>query len=408
MSVHVLKFGGTSLADNERIKKVAQRVVDVKNEGHDVVVVVSAPGDTTNKLLDRANYFSKSPPKREVDMLLATGEQMAIALLAIAISALGYESISLTGPQVGIITDASHTKAKIVEIKEDRLKRGLAEGKIMIVAGFQGLSINNEITTLGRGGSDTTAVALTAGLDADICEIYTDVEGVFTADPNIVPEAVKLPVISYDEMLEMAATGAKVLQLRSVEYARNYNVKIHVRSSFADKPGTIVKEEDEKMEKAIISGITHDTSEAKVTIHDVPDRPGVAALVFEKLAGDEINVDMIIQNISEKGKTDISFTVSKEDLKDTKSVVKNIVEELGATGDSYDEKIAKISLVGAGMKTHPGIAAKMFRLLAEADINIEMISTSTIKISCVIEEELTERAVKALHQGFNLQNGAVR
>lgn len=408
MNIHVLKFGGSSLATNEKIKNVAKKVVRIKETGHDLVVVLSAPGNTTDQLLEKVNFFSNNPPKREVDMLLATGEQMAIALLAIAINELGYEALSLTGSQVGIITDITHTKAKIVEIKDYRLRKVLKEGKIVIVAGFQGLSIDDEITTLGRGGSDTTAVALAAGLNADLCEIFTDVKGVFTADPNIVPEAAKLSVVSYDEMLELSATGAKVLQLRAVEYARNYNVKIHVRSSFSDETGTIVKKEDKEMEKAIISSITHDISEAKVTIHEVPDKPGVAATVFEKLADSLINVDLIIQNISEKGATDITFTVAKADLKSTKDVVKDIVSELGARGDSYDENITKVSLVGAGMKTHPGVAAKMFRILADAGINIEMISTSTIKVSCVIREDCTEKAVKELHKGFNLQNGAVK
>jgi aspartate kinase len=335
-------------------------------------------------------------------MLLATGEQTSIALLTMAIQSLGHDAISFTGSQVGILTDSAHTKAKIVDIRSKRILDEVGKGKIVIVAGFQGVTAENDITTLGRGGSDTTAVALAAGLGADECEIYTDVEGVYTADPRIEPNARKIDIISYEEMLEMAATGAKVIQLRAVEYGRNHGVKVHIRSSFTDGTGTLIKRGDSSMEKAIISSVTHDADEAKITILDVPDRPGIAAKVFQTLADANINIDIIIQNVSEKGTTDISFTVSKDDLNKTKIEVEKVVEELGARGMTYDDNIAKISLVGAGMKTHPGVAADMFSVLAENNINIEMISTSSIKISCVIKSKDVEKAVRALHKEFKL------
>ncbi|MDZ4064969.1 MAG: aspartate kinase, partial [Coriobacteriia bacterium] len=344
---------------------------------------------------------------REMDMLLATGEQVTIALLAMAIHSLGHEAISFTGAQVGIVTDAGHTKAKIQEVRGDRVRSALDEGKIVIVAGFQGMTSDGQITTLGRGGSDTTAVAIAAGIGADLCEIYTDVDGVYTADPRIVAGARKIDVISYDEMLEMAATGAKVLQLRAVEFARNHGVVLHCRSSFNDMPGTIVQEVDDTMEQAIISGVTHDTSEAKVTIRDVPDRPGVAAIVFNKLAEDNVNVDMIIQNVSEAGSTDISFTVPNEDLVRARRTTEAVAADLGARTWLVDESIAKISLVGAGMKTHPGVAAQMFTALAEAGVNLDMISTSSIRISCVISRDQANAAVRALHESFGLSDADV-
>ena len=359
-------------------------------------------GDVTDELLDKAHAISAEPPEREMDMLLATGEQVTIALLAMAIHAQGHEAISLTGAQAGIVSDASHTKARIQEVRADRVADALDAGNIVIVAGFQGLSPDGEITTLGRGGSDTTAVAVAAGLRADVCEIYTDVDGVYTADPRVEPAARKVDLISYEEMLEMASTGARVLQLRSVEFARNHGVIIHVRSSFNDSEGTIVREADETMEQAIISGVTHDTSEAKVTVRDVPDRPGVAAAVFGHLADANVNVDMIIQNVSEEGTTDISFTTPKEDLVRAKRAVADVVEELGARTFSIDEDVAKVSLVGAGMKTHPGVAALMFRALADAGVNLDMISTSSIRISCVIGAEQVQAAVRALHAAFGL------
>ncbi|MDI6690161.1 MAG: aspartate kinase [Actinomycetota bacterium] len=407
MGIIVQKYGGTSVADTERLKKVARRIVKTKERGNAVVVVVSALGETTDELLKMAHEITPTPPERELDMLLATGEQVSIALLSMAINALGYDAISFTGPQVGILTDTTHTKAKIMDIRTERILDEIKKERIVIVAGFQGVTVDQDITTLGRGGSDTTAVALAAKLKADVCEIYTDVEGVYTADPRLVPDARKLPVISYEEMLELAASGATVLQLRAVEYGRNHGVLIHVRSSFSDKAGTLVREVDQMMERVIISGVAYDIGEAKVTIRDVPDRPGIAAKVFKALADANINVDMIIQNVSEKGFTDISFTVVKEDLMRVGRALESIVEELKARGPYYDENIAKVSLVGAGMKTHSGIAADMFSALAEENINIQMISTSSIKISCVVDAKEVERAVKAVHKKFNLGKEAV-
>lgn len=407
MGIIVQKYGGSSLANPTLIKNVAQRVAQVKEEGNSVVVVVSALGNTTDELLKLAYEVSPNPPEREVDMLLSTGEQASVALLSMAIYDLGCDAISFTGAQVGIVTDDVHTKAKIVDVKSERILRELQKDKIVIVAGFQGVTVDNDITTLGRGGSDTTAVALAAKLKADVCEIYTDVDGVYTADPQIVKEARKISIISYDEMLEMASSGAKVLQLRAVEYGRNYGVTIHVRSSFTGDEGTLVKEETEVMEKAIVSGVTFDVSEAKVTILDVPDRPGIAAKVFSSLAQAEVNVDMIIQNVSEEGTTDISFTVAKGDLPNAREVMDSVVGELKARGATYDEDIAKVSLIGAGMKSHPGVAAQMFSTLAHSGINIEMISTSSIKISCVIRKEQVDVAIQVLHKEFALDKDKV-
>lgn len=408
MALVVTKFGGTSVGTPERIRSVARRLIARKNSGDEVVAVVSAMGDVTDDLLDLARQVSDCPPEREMDMLLATGEQVTIALLAMAIHSQGCEAISFTGPQVGIVTDAGHTKAKITEVRAERVKDALAQGRIVIVAGFQGTTPDGQITTLGRGGSDTTAVAVAAGIGADVCEIYTDVDGVYTADPRIVPDARKIDVISYEEMLEMAATGARVLQLRSVEFARNHGVALHCRSSFHDGLGTIVKEVDESMEQAIISGVTHDVTESKVTLRDVPDRPGVAADVFTRLAGSNVNVDMIIQNVSEQGSTDLSFTVPEEDLARARRTTQEIAEELGAREWTVDESIAKVSLVGAGMKTHPGVAAQMFSALARAGVNLDMISTSSIRISCVISRDQVEQAVRALHESFGLADADVR
>jgi len=407
MALVVTKFGGSSVANPERIMNVARRLVARKEAGDSVVAVVSAMGDVTDELVSLASAISECPPEREMDMLLATGEQVSSALLAMAIHSLGHDAVSFTGPQVGIMTDPVHTKAKITEVKADRARVALGEGKIVIVAGFQGMTPDGTITTLGRGGSDTTAVAVAAGVGADVCEIFTDVDGVFSADPRICPAARKIDLISYDEMLEMAASGAGVLQLRSVEFARNHGVVIHCRSSFNDRPGTIVKEADETMEQAIISGVTHDTSEAKITIRDVPDQPGVAADVFTSMAQANVNVDMIIQNVSEEGTTDISFTSPKTDLPRARQAVAEVVEALGARDWSVDESIAKVSLVGAGMKTHPGVAAQMFRCLADAGVNIDMISTSSIRISCVVEGEQVAEAVRALHTSFGLDSDSV-
>ena len=407
MNITVKKFGGTSVADTEKIKNVALRVSETREKGDHVVVVISALGDTTDRLVKLAYEISDEPREREMDMLLSTGEQISVALLSMAMHELGYEAISFTGAQVGIVTDSAHTKAKILDVKVGRILEELDKGSIVIVAGFQGISLDDQITTLGRGGSDTTAVALAAALGADVCEIFTDVDGVFTADPRLVPDARKLAHVSYDEMLEMAATGAKVLQLRSVEFARNYGVVMHVRSSFSKDEGTWISESDERMEKAIISGVTHETEEAKVTVFEVPDRPGVAAGLFQALAQENINVDMIIQNVSADQKTDISFTVGLQDLAKAARISEQVAQRLEAGGVAVDEDIAKVSLVGAGMRTHPGVAADMFSALAENGINIEMISTSTIKISCVIRAEDVKKAVRAIHKKFGLDKGVV-
>ena len=402
MALYVQKYGGTSVASAERIRRVAERVVRTADAGHGVCVVVSAMGDTTDDLLDLAAEISPKPYARELDMLLTAGERISMALLSMAIIDLGHEAISFTGSQAGIVTDTSHGKAKIIEVRARRVREALDEGKIAIVAGFQGVSTDLNVTTLGRGGSDTTAVALASALGADACEIFTDVEGVFTADPRIVPEARKLHAISYEEMLELSASGAKVLMLRSVEFARNHGVVIHVRSTFTETDGTWVRKEDERMEQAIISGIAHDTSEAKVTVSGVPDRPGVAARVFRTLADAGVNVDMIVQNVSEHGHTDISFTLTKDDIAKAEPILGAVAREVEARGVTTDAGIAKISLIGAGMKTHPGVAADMFDALAEAAINIEIISTSSIRISCVVRASEVERAVKAVHDKFRL------
>jgi aspartate kinase len=404
MALVVTKFGGTSVGSPDRIRAVAQRLISRKRSGDDVVAVVSAMGHVTDELVELARQITPEPPDREMDMLLSTGEQVSISLLAMAIIAEGVDAVSFTGAQVGIVTDSVHSKAKITEVRADRVREALAQDKIVIVAGFQGMTSDGTITTLGRGGSDTTAVAVAAGIGADVCEIYTDVDGVYTADPRIVPDARKIDMLSYEEMLEMAASGAGVLQMRSVEFARNHGVVIHCRSSFNDTTGTIIKEADETMEQAIISGVTHDTSEAKVTIKDVPDMPGVAAQVFSAMAESNVNVDMIIQNVSEDGTTDISFTVPKDDLVRARRAVGEIVAKLGARDFSVDESIAKVSLVGAGMKTHPGVAAKMFSTLAEAGVNLDLISTSPIRISCVISASQVTDAVLSLHRAFGLSN----
>ncbi|HXF72280.1 MAG TPA: aspartate kinase [Actinomycetota bacterium] len=403
MPVIVQKYGGTSVATTERIQAVADRILRAKERGDDVVAVVSAMGDTTDELLAMATEITPSPEPRELDMLLTAGERIAMSLLAIALNARGCRAASYTGSQAGIITDTQHGKAKIVDVRPGRILEALAEGKVVIVAGFQGVSTSQDVTTLGRGGSDTTGVALAAALGADACEIYTDVEGVFTADPRIEPRARKLPRISYEEMLELAACGARVLQLRSVEYARRNGVRIHVRSSFTDEPGTWVEDiPEEDVEQALISGVALDTDEAKVTLEEVPDRPGIAAAIFKAVAAEGVNVDMIVQNVSHAGRTDVSFTVPRADLPRLKASLDRIVEEIGAPRYATDDGIAKVSLVGAGMKSHPGVAAEMFDALAAEGINIEMISTSSIRISCVIRKEDAERAVRAIHARFGL------
>jgi aspartate kinase len=401
----VQKYGGTSVADPDRIRAVAEHVAFTKSHGHDVVVVVSAMGKTTDNLIKLANDVSRTQPGREMDMLLTTGERISMALVCMALADVGVEAMSFTGSQVGIVTDTVHTKAKILEVKGSRVREALAQGRVCVVAGFQGISTDNEITTLGRGGSDTTAVALAAALDADSCEIYTDVTGVFTADPRIVPQARKLAHVNFDEMLEMAGAGSKVLALRSVEFARNHNVPIQVRSSFTWEPGTWVTSKEPTMEDPIISGVVTDVSEAKVTVVAVPDRPGISAALFEPLAAANVNVDMIVQNTSHDGTTDISFTMPKADVSTAESIVQRVATEVGARGVEHDAGIAKISLVGAGMKTSPGIAAKMFRVLADEGVNIQMISTSTIRISVVTAATDLERAARALHSAFGLDSG---
>jgi aspartate kinase len=405
----VQKYGGTSVADPDRMRNVAKHIAALRAQGTDVVAVVSAMGKATDNLVELARQVSSNPQGREMDMLLTTGERISMSLLCMALHDVGCDAMSFTGSQVGIITDTSHTKAKILEIKGDRVREALAAGKVAVVAGFQGVSTEREITTLGRGGSDTTAVALAAALKADACEIYTDVTGVFSADPRLVPQARKLKELSFDEMLEMAGAGSKVLALRSVEFARNHNVPIHVRSSFTWEEGTWVRGIDEerkrKMEEPIISGVVHDVGEAKMTLLGVPDRPGVSALLFESLAKANVNVDMIVQNTSIDGTTDISFTLPIGDIKIAEPILKKVGDEVGATGINKDENIVKLSLVGAGMKSSPGIAAKMFRVLADNGVNIEMISTSTIRISVVVERSQLEKAVRALHTAFDLDSG---
>jgi aspartate kinase len=397
----VQKYGGTSVGNPDRIRHVARRVVRTAEQGHSVCVVVSAMGDTTDELLELAAKISNRPHERELDMLLSAGERISMALLSMAIIDLGRQAISFTGSQAGIVTDTSHGKAKIVDVRARRVRDELATGKIAIVAGFQGVSTEDEVTTLGRGGSDATAVALAAGLEADVCEIYTDVEGVFTADPRIVPGARKLDRVSYEEMLELAASGAKVLMARSVEFARNHGVTIHVRSTFSEGEGTWVVKEEE-MEQPIISGIAHDTTEAKVTVSGVPDRPGIAATVFRPLADAGVNIDMIVQNVSDAGHTDITFTLPKTDMVKAQPILEATAQEVGARGFTSDPDIGKVSLVGAGMKTHPGVAADMFDALADAGINIEIISTSAIRISCVVRAADVERAVQVIHDRFRL------
>ncbi len=401
----VQKYGGSSVADPERIRAVAEHIVRTHEKGDQVVVVVSAMGKTTDELLRLAREVSPQAHGREMDMLLTAGERISMALLCMAMIDMGVHAVSFTGSQAGIVTDTAHGMAKILEIKGDRIREVLAGDGVAVVAGFQGISTDKAITTLGRGGSDTTAVALAASLGAQVCEIYTDVPGVFSADPRLVSEARKLERVSYEEMLEMAATGGRVLALRSVEFARNYSVDVHVRSSFTWEQGTWVLEEDPKMEQAIISGVTHDESDAKVTIAHVPDRPGVAASMFRALADESVNVDMIVQNVSTAGHTDISFTVPREDLGRALKVVEKLSSGIEASGVTHDEGVARISLVGAGMRTNPGVAAKMFEVLAAEDVNIEMISTSSIRISCVIQEIDVKKAVRALHSAFELDKG---
>ncbi len=405
MALIVQKYGGTSVADPDRIRAVAENIAFTKRHGDQVIVVPSAMGKSTDNLIKLANDVSSTQPGRELDMLITTGERISMALICMALADLGVEAKSFTGSQAGIITDTSHGKAKILEVKGDRVREALADGKVCVVAGFQGISTEKEITSLGRGGSDTTAVALAASLNADSCEIYTDVTGVFTADPRLVPQARKLAHVNFDEMLEMAGAGSRVLALRSVEFARNHNVPIHVRSAFTWELGTWVTSQEPTMEDPIISGVVTDISEAKVTVVAVPDRPGISAALFEPLAAANVNVDMIVQNTSHDGTTDISFTMPKADFATAESIVARVAAEIGAAGVEHDANIAKLSLVGAGMKTSPGIAAKMFRTLSDEGVNIQMISTSTIRISVVTNAADLERAARALHTAFGLDSG---
>ncbi|MFN8232385.1 MAG: aspartate kinase [Actinomycetota bacterium] len=407
MPIIVQKYGGTSVGTTERIQAVADRVVRAKEEGFDVLVVVSAMGQHTDELLQMARAITDLPEPRELDMLLTSGERIAMALLAIAINARGCKAASYTGSQAGIITDTQHGAAKIVEVRPKRILEAIDGGNVVILAGFQGLSTNYDITTLGRGGSDTTAVAMAAALGADVCEIYTDVDGVYTADPRVVPDARKLETVSYEEMLELASSGAKVLMSRAVEYARRHGVRLHVRSSFSDVPGTWIREVDEAtMEQVLISGIALDDDEVKVTLDRVPDQPGVAATVFKAIAAEGINVDMIVQNVSHDGATDLSFTAPLADLSRLGAVMEGVRRQIGATRVTIDDGVAKVSLVGAGMKSHPGVAAEVFDTLAAESINIEMISTSAIRISCVIRKADADRAVRAMHARFSLDPDA--
>ena len=404
MALIVCKFGGTSVASPERIRNVAKRLIARKQEGHQVVAVVSAMGKTTDELMGLASAVNDNPPLRELDRLLSTGEQVSMTLLAMAIEARGYQAMSFTGRQAGIETDGTHAKAKIVKVHNERIMKALDEGYIPVVAGFQGIDANGDITTLGRGGSDTTAVAVAWGIGADICEIYSDVDGVYTADPRVCPHARKLDQISYDDMLEMSAAGSGVLQMRAVEFARKFNVVIHSRSAFSDAEGTYVKEVTDMMEEAVITGIAHDTSEVKVTIRGVPDTTGVAARVFSALASNMVNVDMIIQNISEEGITDISFTCPGADLSRAKETLERVVPEINARELVIDETIAKVSLVGTGMKSSPGVAARAFSVLGDNEINILAISTSPIRLSIVVNSAQAAEAVRLLHTAFDLDS----
>ncbi len=408
MSLIVQKYGGSSVANPERIREVAKRVAKTRRAGHQVVVVVSALGDTTDDLLTLASQVSRHPSDRELDMLLSTGEQVSAALLAMAIQALKLKAISFTGAQVGIVTDRTHTQARILDVSAQRIKVALSRGQVVIVTGFQGITMDHEITTLGRGGSDLTAVAVAKALNARICEIYTDVEGVYTADPRLVPNARKLPTISYDEMLELASLGAQVMQARSMEMAKKYEVPLHIRSSFSRRTGTIISKEGKPMEQVVVSGVSLQKDEAKVTICDVPDRPGIAATIFTRISEANVNVDVILQNVSRTGYTDVSFTVGRGDLSRALRVARRVAAEVKAGRVTHDDGVAKISVVGLGMRSRSGIAAKMFQALAKESINIEMISTSEIKISCVIRKDQAVRAVKALHDAFELDKLGVK
>lgn len=404
MALVVQKYGGTSVGSIDRIRHVANRVAEAKKKGDDLIVVVSAMSGETDRLIGLAHDLSPTPPEREMDLLMSSGERVSAALLAITLNGMGVPAASFTGRQIGMITDAVHMKARIRRITGEKLKDALDEGKVAVVAGFQGIDeATGNVTTLGRGGSDTSAVAIAVAMNADLCEIYTDVDGVYTTDPNIAPNARRIDAISFDEMLEMASLGAKVLQTRSVEFGKKYNMPIYVKSTFVDGKGTLVTSEHKEMEEIVVSAVAYDRNQAKLTVSGVPDRPGVAARVFAKVAEEGINVDMIIQNISEGGLTDISFTVPKNEAKKTVARLESILEETGAKDISLDEKIGKVSIIGVGMRSHTGVAARAFKALADNGINIMMISTSEIKVSCVVSDDEIDRAVRILHEAFELQ-----
>ena len=402
MALVVQKFGGTSMGSIDRIKHVAKRVLQEKEKGNDVVVVVSAMAGETDRLINLVKEITLEPNERDMDFVVSTGEQVSAGLLSIVLNSMGHPAISLTGWQAGIKTDKAFTKARILDIDVERIKKHLKDGKIVVITGFQGITETGDIATLGRGGSDTSAVAIAAALNADRCDIYTDVDGVYTADPRIVPEAKRIDVLSYEEMLELASLGAKVLQIRSVEFAMKYKVPLRVRSTFTEDEGTLIKEEDETMERVVVRGIAHNKNEARITVERVPDKPGIAAKIFDALAEANIPVDMIVQNVSVDGFTDISFTVEKNDAAKAEKITKEVANEIGAKNVIRDDKIAKVSVVGLGMRSHAGVAGKVFETLAKYGINIVMISTSEIKISCIVDEKFTELAVRVLHEAFGL------
>lgn len=404
MALVVQKFGGTSVGSIDKIRNVARRVAMSKDEGNDVIVVVSAMAGETDRLVDLVGEITDLPDEREYDQIVSSGEQVSIGLLAITLQGMGYDARSFLGYQVPVYTDDAHARARIKEIGDKRVLQFLKSGGIAIIAGFQGIDSKGDITTMGRGGSDTSAVAIAAAMKADVCEIYTDVEGVYTTDPGVCPQARKLNMVSYEEMLEMASLGAKVLQIRSVEFAKKYGVKVHVRSSYSLNQGTLVTKEDDIMESAVVSGITYNKNEAKVMVVKVPDKPGIAEKIFRPISDAGINVDMIVQNVSLEGFTDLTFTVPRTDYKKTMVIMEDLSREIGADKTKGDDRIAKVSIVGVGMRSHPGVAAKMFGILAKEGINILMISTSEIKISCVIDEKYTELAVRELHRAFGLEN----
>ncbi len=408
MALVVQKYGGTSVGTVERIRNVARRVAKTYDDGNDVIVVVSAMAGETNKLVALANEICEFPSEREYDVMVATGEQVSISLLAMCLQSMGYKAKSYCGFQIPVFTDSAFSKARIEKIDDKKIREDLKNGTILVVAGFQGIDKEGNITTLGRGGSDTSAVAVAAALKADVCEIFTDVDGIYTTDPRLVPEASKMEKVSYDEMLEMASLGSKVLQIRSVEFAKKYDVVVHVRSSFNDNPGTLVMKEDADMEAVLVSGITYNKDEAKISVFRVPDKPGIASLIFSPLSHANITVDMIIQNVSHEGYTDLTFTVPKADYKKAIKIVEETAREIGASGVQGDESIAKVSIVGVGMRSHSGVASKMFQTLSQEGINIQMISTSEIKVSCVVDAKYTELAVRVLHDAFGLAKKDVK